>query len=606
VFLFRGSGFSVAYVLAVSGFLPPLSAAARSSWLLDPAELHVSAHAKEFTCAKCHEDIVKAQLHPDPRKTKPPVSDSARAEMCRQCHAPVYQNLKLNRHGQMQQINPARFQSCLFCHNPHANVRAQYYRTGRVDLERSLRGQCGACHQPRSALPKRPAAEEKCLGCHVLDASDARAPEQISKLCFHCHGNQGTETQRISATLSPVMDEAAYRRTTHARQACTACHTTAAAFWHGHQARVSCEGCHSGPTPARGAPAAPHYAKFTDSPHIGVECRACHAGGGRVEQDDVSKQVIWESATRPGAVSGVHAITRAARKQDCQRCHVSGNRVGAAAMVLPGKGVLCMPCHLSSPTATDATTIAGLGVFLFGVAAAFSVWLTGRIPGVSERKRALRRAPAALKALLLDGILQRRLFKQSRARWAIHSAILLPFVFRFAWGIAGLIAAHLWRHSTWYEFLLNNNDPATALLFDLTGILVIAGALAAVARGIAKRRERLPGLPKQDYAALGLLGGVVIAGFLLEGMRIAMTGVTWGASGAFIGYPVSRLFAGWKAPAGVYGYAWYGHAILTAAFAAYLPFSRMFHILVAPASLAVRAVKHGGRPAQVELRSCHD
>ncbi|HMD72114.1 MAG TPA: hypothetical protein VKF41_12255 [Bryobacteraceae bacterium] len=653
MFLFRGFGFPVALVLAIPGFLPPLSAAVRGSWLLDPAELHVSAHAKKFTCAKCHEDIVKAPLHPDPRKTKSPVSDSARAEKCRLCHTPVYQNLTANRHGQMQNVNPARFRNCLSCHDPHANVKAQYYRAGRVDPERSLRGQCGACHQRRSALPKRPAAEEKCLGCHLVDAAGAGAPAQIAKLCFHCHADQGTETQRISAKLSPAIDEAAYRHTTHAKQACTACHTGAAAFGHGDQARVDCGQCHSGapgavrpalaalgpieagrapaesgrprfgrapgvygPSQAHGAPAAPHYAKFTDSPHIQVECRACHAAGGRVVQDAVSKQVVWESTTRPGAVSGVHAITRAARKQDCQRCHMPGNQVGAAAMVLPGKGALCMPCHGATPTATDATTIGGLGVFLFGVAAAFSVWLTGRLPGREDARpaarflgvagaaaRALfsRRGMAALRALLLDGILQRRLFKQSRWRWAIHSAILLPFVFRFAWGLAGLVAANVWRRSTWYEFLLNGNDPATALLFDLTGILVVVGAVAAMARGIARRRERMPVLPKQDHAALGLIGGVVIVGFVLEGMRIAMTGVTWGASGAFIGYPISRLFAGWRALTGVYGYVWYMHAILTGAFAAYLPFSRMFHILVAPVSLAVRGAKHGGHGPKVSI-----
>jgi nitrate reductase gamma subunit len=620
VYLFRGFGLLVANILIISGFPPPLSAAARNSWLLDPAELHVSAHAKKFSCAKCHDDIVKAKMHPDPRKVKAPLSESARAGKCRQCHGPVFQNLNVNRHGQMQKVNPARFQNCLSCHNPHANVKAQYYRTGRVNLEKSLRGQCGACHELRKVLPKRPVAEEKCLGCHLVEANDASAPGQISKLCFHCHGNQGTEVQAIAAKLSPVIDEASYRRTTHAKQACTACHTGAAAFGHADQARVDCGRCHSeahgapGQAQPRGAPAAPHFAEFTDSPHIGVECRGCHAGGGRVVQDPVSKQVVWEKTTQPGKVSGVHAITKAGRKQDCQRCHVAGNQVGAAAVVLPGKGVLCMPCHGATPTATDATTIGGLGVFLFGLVAASSVWLTGRIPGregagpvakilgvLASAARTVfsRRALAVLKALVLDGILQRRLLKQSGWRWAIHSAIFLPFVFRFAWGIAGLIAANLWRRSTWYEFLLNNNDPATALLFDLTGILVVAGAIAAVARGIAKKSERMPGLPGQDYAALGLIGGVVIVGFVLEGMRIAMTGVSWGASWAFVGYPISRLFAGWKALTGVYGYVWYLHAILTGAFAAYLPFSRMFHVLVAPISLAIRAVRHGAHGAKV-------
>ncbi len=569
MFLFRRVAFPVAFALTLPGFPPPSHAAARNSWLLDPAELHVSVHGRMLTCADCHEDIFKAPLHPDPHKTAAPAPDSARAEMCRLCHAPVYEGLKANRHGQMAQIDPVQFRDCVTCHNPHADAGAQNTGTGRVDPGRSLREQCGACHEPRSALPKRPASEEQCLGCHLLEADGAEAPARISQLCLHCHGDQGGEAQRITVGLAPPIDEAAYRSTVHAGQACTACHTGAAAFGHGGQARVDCGGCH--------AHAAPHYSRFPDSPHIGVECLACHV------------------AAPKQAASG-HAISKAVRREACQRCHAPGNRVGAAAMVLPGKGVLCMPCHVATPTATDATSIGGLSIFLLGVAAAFSVWLTGRFPGRGFAGRAARaafsrRGVAAIKGLLLDGILQRRLYRQSRVRWAIHAGILLPFLFRFAWGIAGLVAANVWRRSTWYEFLLNVNHPATALLFDLTGLLVLLGAAAAVVRGIVKRSERLPSLPGQDYAALGLIGGVMIVGFALEGMRIAMIGVAWSAPGAFIGYPISRLFAGWQAVPVAYGYVWYLHAILTAAFAAYLPFSRMFHILVAPVSLAIRGAK---------------
>jgi nitrate reductase gamma subunit len=39
-----------------------------------------------------------------------------------------------------------------------------------------------------------------------------------------------------------------------------------------------------------------------------------------------------------------------------------------------------------------------------------------------------------------------------------------------------------------------------------------------------------------------------------------------------------------------YGYIWYIHAILTGIFVAYLPFSRMFHIIMGPIVLAMHAV----------------
>jgi len=260
---------------------------------------------------------------------------------------------------------------------------------------------------------------------------------------------------------------------------------------------------------------------------------------GAVVQDAVRSRWSGRKPRNPARSPGCMP-SQGREKQDCQRCHVAGNQVGAAAMVLPGRvPVHAVPRRDSHGHRRDHYR--RLGVFLFGVAAAASVWLTGRVPGregagpVAPVAKALavlasatrtvfsRRAITVLKALVLDGILQRRLLKQSRWRWAIHSAIFLPFVFRFAWGIAGLIASHVVARSTWYEFLLNNNDPATALLFDLTGILVVNWRVGG--RG-AGHREKIGALARPAPAGLcgaELLGGVVIVGFVLEGMRIAMT-----------------------------------------------------------------------------------
>ena len=99
-------------------------------------------------------------------------------------------------------------------------------------------------------------------------------------------------------------------------------------------------------------------------------------------------------------------------------------------------------------------------------------------------------------------------------------------------------------------------------------------------------------MPKIDWPAYSLLGGIIVVGFILEGMRIAMTGTQGGVSYAFLGYAVSRIFAGVSLTS-IYGYVWYLHAILSGAFVAYLPFSRMLHMIMAPVSLALRAAgKH--------------
>ena len=43
------------------------------------------------------------------------------------------------------------------------------------------------------------------------------------------------------------------------------------------------------------------------------------------------------------------------------------------------------------------------------------------------------------KALVVDGLFQRRLFQGSPLRWTLHALIFFPFVFRFGWGVVALL-----------------------------------------------------------------------------------------------------------------------------------------------------------------------
>jgi nitrate reductase gamma subunit len=233
-----------------------------------------------------------------------------------------------------------------------------------------------------------------------------------------------------------------------------------------------------------------------------------------------------------------------------------------------------------------------------------SIWLSGSLfteridkPSFRAGARSSNAARAifsgkffsVIKTAFLDVFLQRRLYRRSAKRWIIHGLIFFPFVFRFVWGIAGLFAS-IWlpeRSIAW--FLLDKNNPTAAFLFDLTGIMILLGVIFAFLRERASRADRPPGLPAQDRWALGLIGGIVGIGFILEAMRIAMTGWPAGSEYAVIGYAISRLFSGITGLVDVYGYVWYIHAILTGAFIAYLPFSRLMHIIIAPVVLAINA-----------------
>jgi nitrate reductase gamma subunit len=286
--------------------------------------------------------------------------------------------------------------------------------------------------------------------------------------------------------------------------------------------------------------------------------------------------------------------------EHCRLCHVAGNDIGAAAMVLPPKSVLCMPCHTATFSVGDTVTILTFIVFGLGMFGVLAYWFSGSVAlstatgplqklfsvmGDTVRHLFSARIFPIARVVFLDVLLQRRLFRLSRRRWLIHSLIFWSFLFRFAWGILGLVGS-LWKpqwDAVWT--LLDKNAPVTAFLFDLTGLMLMVGIVLAWLREALSQGPA--GVPKQDRLALALMGGIVGIGFLLEGMRIAMTGSPPGSEFAFLGYLLSGGFSGASWLTEAYGYAWYAHAILTGVFIAYVPFSRLLHVITAPIVLVM-------------------
>jgi nitrate reductase gamma subunit len=270
-------------------------------------------------------------------------------------------------------------------------------------------------------------------------------------------------------------------------------------------------------------------------------------------------------------------------------------------MVLPAKSVICMPCHASTLSIGDGVSVVSLVLFLAGFIVTGSVWFSGGDQTVgtglklAQSVRAVARAvlsnrmPVIISSLILDGLLQRRLFRISKERWLLHALIFYPFIFRFIWGMWALIASLQWSQWSGAWAMLDKNHPLNAFLFDLSGMMVLVGVLGMIIRRLEQRsKASFSGLPAVDWTAYALLGGIMIAGFILEGMRMAMTGSPDGASYAFIGDAISRLLI-WYDLTGIYGYAWYLHAVITGAFIVYLPFSRMLHMIMAPVVLAMNA-----------------
>lgn len=128
-----------------------------------------------------------------------------------------------------------------------------------------------------------------------------------------------------------------------------------------------------------------------------------------------------------------------------------------------------------------------------------------------------RRVFTLLKALLLDGLLQRRSLAHSFAAWLAHICIFT--------GFTGLLLFH--AMGSWFTESLFGNYYSTLdpwlLLRDLLGVMVLLGVGLVV-----YRRLRVPGLRVttrgMDRLAIVFLAVVLLSGFALQALKITSAG----------------------------------------------------------------------------------
>jgi nitrate reductase gamma subunit len=377
-----------------------------------------------------------------------------------------------------------------------------------------------------------------------------------------------------------LIDTEEFHVSVHGQLSCLDCHLRAAEFRHNDQDVRACRSCHL-----------PHDEKIAHDAHLTVACEACHLRGVKPVKHMENNRIIWRKDRTVSDPSEIHDMLTTGSDAMCGRCHFKDNDLGVSAKALPAKTIICMPCHAATFSISDVPTIIALLVFIVGFINLLLIWFSGRprkenktsAPGLS-----VTRIFKIIEIVFFDVLLQRRLFDISRIRWFIHGLIFYPILLRFMWGVVSLLSSLWFKEWPGVIIMLDKNHPITALLFDATGVMVVIGVILMMIRSkLDGSGNRPDGLPARDWPAYGLLAGIFVAGFVLEGMRISMTGVAGGGEYAFLGYAVSKLF-GNMVLNNIYAYFWYFHAILTAAFVAYLPFSRMLHVIIAPISLAVK------------------
>lgn len=603
------------------------------TWFIDETGFHASAHAN-MSCADCHAEQADHQ-HPQADKLNKPASTAFDRETCLQCHGEVEANLAKGTHGGKPIMKTQDYNNCVTCHNPHY-VLAPEARAKGLRPVGDMSQSCGVCHKAQTDLPKPAPDVAACLSCHGLktgkgiaagvsasrsQGGSTAAPVAFNKgkepqgpaMCLSCHGPESSAA--APAAAMPRISAEGMKSMTHGDMNCLTCHKDAARYPHNRQERVNCLTCHTR-----------HDEKTIHDAHSNVSCGACHLSGVTPVLKDGKVDYVINSGPL-----NVHSMSLASGAASCVRCHsaapvstmsesadsggstsgFAGNgKVGAANAILPPKSVLCMGCHAATFSVQDTSSQIGLGVFVLVFAGLGLFWLSSANLGKGSPQKP-HAADAATgqshgcpaphqhadaenrwAALCCDVFLQRRLYRESPLRWTVHALIFFPFLFRFVWGLLGLTGSLLSPAQEWPWLLLDKNWGIGAFLFDLSGLALLMGLLLAA---VLWRREKsaAANAPRHDWPALYLLLGITLTGFVLEGMRIALTGMPEGSGYAFAGHVLALGLAplGQATLARIYGWGWYVHAVLTALTVAYIPFSQLRHMFTAPLFLLVQTIR---------------
>ncbi|MGQ9695060.1 MAG: heterodisulfide reductase-related iron-sulfur binding cluster [Thermodesulfobacteriota bacterium] len=135
-----------------------------------------------------------------------------------------------------------------------------------------------------------------------------------------------------------------------------------------------------------------------------------------------------------------------------------------------------------------------------------------------------------------------------------------------------------------------------SFFFDLIGCLGLLGTLMALYRRYVQKPENLTyDSTLGNLVALFFLLGIFGLGFCVEGLRIARSEPEW-ANWSPIGLSLSYLFRGLAENSQIFWHRlfWRLHLFLVLGFVAFIPYSRMLHIITSPANIYMRSLKPKG------------
>lgn len=244
------------------------------------------------------------------------------------------------------------------------------------------------------------------------------------------------------------------------------------------------------------------------------------------------------------------------------------------------------------------TIVLCVAMFLIGTLYNALIWMQGKgLSGAPERRlmRLLgrsfrfvlsRRFVKTRLAFIKGALYLSKLKGRSNLRWLMHILILGGFILTFILDLVVTASLDLLK----YRPMIDETGWAKLWIrdfgFEVGGLMMLAGLMiATIRRFVFKPKIVRTELP--DAVSILFLLLIVLGGFFLEGIGIAgsIAGHTVNQEYSFVGYAFSLITpSSWG---NLYDQVWLVHGVMSALFIAYIPFSKLFHMIATPIAIEI-------------------
>jgi Fe-S oxidoreductase/nitrate reductase gamma subunit len=241
-----------------------------------------------------------------------------------------------------------------------------------------------------------------------------------------------------------------------------------------------------------------------------------------------------------------------------------------------------------------ALTAVALAIFAYGVYRRWQMW---KAMGKPEMR--LDNMGERIKAVILEGLLQVKTWRDLYPG-IMHGLIFFGFFVLIFGAAFDAGQHHITEPLLSWTFLKGNFYLGFSFLMDLFGLFVLVGVVMALDRRFVTKPDRLGYKGAQDTTpddviVLLLIGAIIVTGFIAEALRIYVTNPPWEVW-SFVGWTLSRTFTGidYGTAKILHKLSWWGHAVLALGFIAYIPYSRLLHMITTPANHFLKSLKPTG------------